>query len=78
MKKYRLTNDNCRYIYLPGLPPRVKGFVMEDEGYYTVVLNPTLSAYTNAKTRRHEIKHILRDDFNKGSCDKAEKDVRGL
>ncbi|MBF1011271.1 MAG: hypothetical protein HXK76_09730 [Lachnoanaerobaculum sp.] len=51
---------------------------MEDEGYYTVVLNPILSADTNAETKRHEIRHILRDDFNKDSCDKAEKEVRGL
>ena len=55
MGKRKLTNDNCRYIYLPGLPPKIKGFVMEDEGYYTVVLNPTLSADTNAKTKRHEM-----------------------
>ena len=78
MKKYRLTNDNCRYVYLPGIPPRVKGFVMEDDGYYTVVLNPSLSADTNKKTKLHESKHILRDDFNKDSCDKAEKEVRGF
>jgi len=51
---------------------------MEDDGYYTVVLNPSLSADTNKKTKLHEIKHILRDDFNKDSCDKAEKEVRGL
>ena len=78
MKKYRLTNDNCRYVYLPGIPPKIKGFVMEEDGYYTVVLNPALSADTNRKTKLHEIKHILRDDFNKDSCDKVEKEVRGL
>ena len=78
MKKYRLTNDNCRYVYLPGIPPKVKGFVMEEDGYYTVVLNPALSADTNKKTKLHEIKHILRDDFSKDSCDKTEKEVRGL
>lgn len=78
MKKYGLTNDNCRYVYLPGIPPKVKGFVMEDEGYYTVVLNPALSADTNRKTKLHEIKHILRRDFDKADCDQVESGVRGL
>lgn len=77
MKKYRLTNDNCRYVYLPGIPPKVKGFVMEDDGYYTVVLNPALSADTNKKTKLHEIKHILRRDFDKADCDQVENGVRG-
>ena len=78
MKKYRLTNDNCRYVYLPGIPPRVKGFVMEEDGYYTVVLNPSLSADTNKKTKLHEIKHILRKDFEKDDCDLVESEARGL
>lgn len=76
MKKYRLTNDNCRYVYLPGIPPKINGFVMEEDGYYTVVLNPALSADTNRKTKLHEIKHILREDFDKDSCDAAENGVR--
>lgn len=73
MEKCKLTNDNCRYVYLSGLPPKVRGFVMEEDGYYTVVLNPTLSAETNAKTKEHEIKHILRDDFDEDNCDIIEK-----
>jgi hypothetical protein len=50
---------------------------MEDEGYYTVVLNPTLSADTNRKTKLHEIKHILRRDFDKADCDQVENNARG-
>ena len=76
MKKYRLTNDNCRYVYLPGMPPKIKGFVMEEDGYYTVVLNPSLSADTNKKTKLHEIKHILRRDYDKDNCDSVEKATR--
>lgn len=76
MKKYRLTNDNCRYVYLPCIPPKIKGFVMEEDGYYTVVLNPALSAYTNKKTKLHEIKHILRRDFDKADCDQVESEAR--
>ena len=78
MKKRKLTNDNCRYVYLPGLPPKVRGFVMEDDGYYTVVLNPTLSAEANRKTKAHEVQHILRNDFDKDSCDTSENGVRDL
>ena len=76
MKKYRLTNDNCRYVYLPCIPPKIKGFVMEEDGYYTVVLNPALSADTNKKTKLHEIKLILRRDFDKADCDQVESEAR--
>lgn len=75
MKKRKLTNDNCRYVYLPGLPIKVKGFVMEEEGYYTIVLNPILSAETNEKTKLHEVKHILREDFDKDVSDDIERDM---
>ncbi len=72
-----MTNDNCRYVYLPGIPPKIKGFVMEEDEYYTVVLNPALSADTTKKTKLHEIKHILSRDFDKADCDQVESDVRG-
>ena len=49
---------------------------MEDDGYYTVVLNPSLSADTNKKTKLHEIKHILRKDFEKDDCDLVESEAR--
>jgi len=62
MKKYRLTNDNCRYVYLPCIPPKIKGFVMEEDGYYTVVLNPALSADTNKKTVYQYIDFATRND----------------
>nr|DAS03460.1 MAG TPA: IrrE N-terminal-like domain [Caudoviricetes sp.] len=50
---------------------------MEDDEYYTVVLNPALSADTNKKTKLHEIKHILRRDFDKADCDQVENNARG-
>lgn len=51
---------------------------MEDDEYYTVVLNPALSSDTNRKTKLHEIKHILRRDFDEADCDQIENGVRGV
>ena len=49
---------------------------MEDDEYYTVVLNPALSSDTNRKTKLHEIKHILRRDFDEADCDLIENEAR--
>lgn len=50
---------------------------MEEDEYYTVVLNPALSADTTKKTKLHEIKHILSRDFDKADCDQVESDLSG-
>ncbi len=68
----RLNNDNCRYIYINGLPSGINGFVRENDGYYTVVLNPNKSYCVQKQTIAHEIDHILNDDFDKNQVDDAE------
>lgn len=38
---------------------------------------PCLWDTLNRKTKLHEIKHILRRDFDKADCDQVESGVRG-
>ena len=78
MKKRKLTNDDCRFVYLK-LPPRIKAFLVSSlDGYYTIALNDSLSAEDIEKAKEHEVKHILRNDFDKDSCSAAENGVREL
>ena len=47
------------------LPPRVKGFTVLKDGYYTIVLNHNLTREQNEKSYKHELKHIQNGDFEK-------------
>lgn len=47
------------------LPPRVKGFTVLKDDYYTIVLNHNLTKEQNEATYKHELKHIENGDFNK-------------
>lgn len=47
------------------LPPRVKGFTVLKDDYYTIVLNHNLTREQNEVTYRHELKHIENKDFEK-------------
>ena len=76
MKKRKLTNDDCRFVYLK-LPPRIKAFLVSSlDGYYTIALNDSLSAEDIEKAKEHEVKHILRNDFDKADCDQVESEAR--
>ena len=47
------------------LPPKVKGFTVLKEGYYTIVLNQNLTREQNKVTYLHEMGHIENRDFEK-------------
>lgn len=53
-----------KVIYV-NLPCSVRGFVVNNCGFYTIVLNSRLSMEENRKTYKHELEHIINDDFNK-------------
>lgn len=46
------------------LPTDVRGFTVEKDGCYTIVLNAHLSREMNEKTYEHEMEHISRNDFD--------------
>ena len=76
MKKRKLTNDDCRFVYLK-LPSRIKAFLVSSlDGYYTIALNDSLSVEDIEKAKEHEVKHILRNDFDKADCNAVENGVR--
>ena len=57
--------ENIRTI-LYDLPTAIKGFtVATTDGFFTIVLNQNLSFQQNKKTYHHEIKHIMRGDYDK-------------
>lgn len=45
------------------LPPKVKGFTVLKDDYYTIVLNHNLTKEQNEVTYKHELGHIERNDF---------------
>ena len=47
------------------LPPRVKGFTVLKDGYYTIILNHNLTKEQNKLTYLHELHHIQNGDFEK-------------
>lgn len=47
------------------LPPKVKGFTVLKDDYYTIVLNHNLTKEQNEVTYKHELKHIENGDFDK-------------
>ena len=53
-------------VRLVDLPCSVRGCVVKDDDYYTVLLNSRMSAEMQKKTYKHEIEHIDCEDF---SCD---------
>ena len=60
----------CRYM---DLPHSVKGFVLKDEeDFYTIYINARHSDKIQKETIKHELSHILRDDFLDEDCDKIE------
>lgn len=50
---------------LANLPPTIGGYALRDlNGDYTIVLNARMSRERQLETYRHELKHILHDDFS--------------
>ena len=54
----------------------VKGTVIENgNNEYTIVLNARLSFEAQQETYLHEIKHIMKSDFDKFNVDKIEQGI---
>lgn len=65
-------NEYCiRYI---DLPATTKGMTVQDEdGFYNIYINATLSVDAQMKAIQHELRHVQRGDFdNKKSLLEAE------
>lgn len=54
--------ENINIIF-QDLPCSVKGFTLQADDAYTIVLNARLSHRQNKETVLHELKHIAEDDF---------------
>lgn len=56
--------DNCNIVY-ENLPVKIKGFAMHDaaDNFYTIVLNSKHSTNLLRETFKHELKHIIKEDF---------------
>lgn len=57
-------NVNVKYV---DLPCTIRGLAVKayDGGdFYTIMLNSRMSAEMQAKTYRHEMEHIINDDFS--------------
>lgn len=59
--------DNIRTI-LCDMPVTVRGYtIATPDGFFTIVLNSSLSHAQNVKTYEHELGHIMRGDFDSKS-----------
>lgn len=65
------------YVRLVDLPPKVKGMVVKDGDFFTILLNSKLSREQNMQTFLHEKKHIERGDFEKYDVDQIELEAHG-
>ena len=56
---------NVRVVYLD-LPSAIKGTIVYDsvEDFYTIVINAKYNNVQQTETYKHELKHLLNDDFN--------------
>ena len=45
------------------LPRRIKGCVMLNEDEYTILINKSISDAEQLETYRHELEHIINQDF---------------
>ena len=64
--------DNINTIYA-NLPTAISAYVVENSDMsYTIVLNSRLSHEKNLDSYRHELKHILENDFSKGNVQEIE------
>ena len=60
--------ENCDYfIRYMKLPPKIWAFIMpNDDGTFSIYLDPRRSREQQIEDYLHELKHILDDDFYNG------------
>ena len=64
---------DIRTIVYP-LPSNIKAYTARVNGYYTIVINESLSEQARYRAYSHEIHHIENDDFfNPESADSIEE-----
>lgn len=51
-------------VRLEALPAHIRGFCVEKDSFYTIVINADLEASERLKVYEHEIRHIEQDDFH--------------
>ena len=64
--------------YLEHAPSSFHGMVVkDDDGFYTILLDPNDTYEQRLRTFRHELKHILNDDFAKLDVQEIEAIAHG-
>lgn len=56
--------EDVRVTLYP-LPGKIKEYVVQKDGYYTIVINESLCGEKRYEAYRHALKHILNGDFEK-------------
>ena len=51
-------------VYVVPLPPRIKSFICERDGYVTICINECLSENAREKAYEHEMYHLEHDDLH--------------
>ena len=51
-------------VYVVPLPPRIKSFICERNGYVTICINECLSEDARIKAYEHEMYHLEHDDLH--------------
>ena len=51
-------------VYVVPLPPRIKSFICERNGYVTICINECLSEDARVKAYEHEMYHLEHDDLH--------------
>lgn len=62
--------------FLEHAPAGFHGMVVKnDDGFYTILLDPNDTYERRLQTVRHELEHILNDDFNKSDIQLIEAEA---
>ena len=59
-------------VVLEDLPCTVRGFVVQSDDYYTIVLNSRMSYDMQFKSYLHELEHIVERDFKGNNVNEIE------
>ena len=68
-------DSDYRVVY-QNLPVAIKGFVTQDDDFYTIVVNARHGVDVQRETILHELKHIKGFDFQKFCANDIENDMR--
>lgn len=67
---------NDVFVHVMDLPTTVEGFTrLNEDGSYTIVLNARSAYSRRIRTYHHEVRHIIRGDFQKADVQKIESEM---